>query len=254
MVQSIREKIAEAVEAEKKSREYAEQFYEQEAVMASHFVLDTALLDRLIPPGSRIFDAMMARGRHVLHFARKGYSVYGNDRNKHMVKLVEEELRNEGLKAKLLSIDVTNLKQVRDDYFDSVICMYSSLGCIPGSFNRQKAMREFARILKPGGIVVVHAHSPLDTLEKPTDLLWMLKGMFWKTPAGLERGDWYYLHGSSLGYSYIHEFRPKEFRNLFTSAGLKVVKEFYLNLKQDRIIHDLFSFASGGFIFVGRKT
>src|SRR3989338_9548837 len=242
MVQSIREKVAEAVEAEKRSKEYAEQFYEQEASMASHFVLDTALLDRLIRPGSRIFDAMMARGRHVLHFARKGYSVCGNDRNKHMVKLVRESLRNEGLKAKLLSNDVTSLEGIRDNCFDSVICMYSSLGCIPGSSNRRKAMQEFVRILKPGGVVVVHAHSPLDPLEKPTDILLMLKNQFWRPPAGLERGDWYYLHGSSLGYSYIHEFRPKEFRGLFRSVGLKVVKEFYLNLKQDRIIPDVFSF------------
>jgi SAM-dependent methyltransferase len=113
-------------------------------------------------------------------------------------------------------------------------------------------MQEFARILKPGGIVVVHAHSPLDPLEKPADLLLMLRSLFWR-PAGLERGDWYYLHGSSLGYSYIHEFKAKEFRNLFRSVGLKVVKEFYLNLKQDRLIHDMFSFASGGFIFVGQK-
>ncbi len=254
MAQGIREKIAEAVEAEKISKDYAEHFYEQEAVMASHFLLDTALLDRLIRPGSRIFDAMMARGRHVLHFARKGCSVYGNDRNKHMVGLVRAELRKESLKAKLLSRDVTNLKGVKDNYFDSVICMYSSLGCIPGSSNRQKAMAEFARILRPGGIVVVHAHSPLGDLEKPTDILLMLRDMFPKRPAGLERGDCYYLHGSSLGYSYVHEFKPKEFRKLFESAGLRIVKEFYLNLKQDKVIHKLLFFASGGFIFVGQKA
>ncbi|MBI2144397.1 class I SAM-dependent methyltransferase [Candidatus Woesearchaeota archaeon] len=252
MAENIRERIAEAVAAESKSRDYAERFYDAESSMDAHFRLDTALLDSILPGKGSLFDAMMARGRHVLYFAGKGFDVYGNDYNRHMVEFVRKDLKAAGLKAKLYNLDVTCLDGIRDNSFDYVICMYSSLGCIPGNANRQKAMREFARVTKPGGLVVVHAHSPLGTLEKPGDLLWLLRDLFCR-PGGLEKGDCYYYHGSDLGNSYVHAFRPDELEGLFRNAALAVVIKFYLSFRQGKVASPLLKWLSGGFVFVGRK-
>lgn len=253
MQKRIAEKLKEAVNAESTSKDYAVHFYREEAETKGLFDFDTMLLDKLILPGTKVFDAMMARGRHVLHFARKRQDVSGNDRNPHMVELVKADLKREKLKATLYNLDVTNLSEIRDNTFDCVLCMYNSLGCIPKAVNRAKAMQEFTRIVKPGGQVIVHAYNRNSQLWTISDLWWTFRDHFWRSQ-GLEPGDMLYYHSKLLGHSFIHYFGLNEFRNVFLNSGLKVTKEYYLSRSQKSLISGpLKAVRADGFIFVGRK-
>jgi len=249
----LQKKLEEAVKKERGSRGYAVNYYETESSMSKLFELDTHFLDRVIKPEGKLFDAMMGRGRHILHFARKGQQISGNDYNRHMVNLVRVDLKKEKLKAALYNLDVTNLYKIRGNAFDYVICMYSSLGCIPKFENRQRAIREFARVVKPGGLVIVHTYNRNGQLWTLPDLWWTIKDHFWRSPE-LEPGDMLYYHSNQLGHSYLHYFSITELRKLFSHANLKILNEYYINQDDTGFIHGPFKeVRSGGFIIVGRK-
>lgn len=171
----MNKKFEEFIKKSKNSKEYAERYYEEAAEKKGLFELDTKFLDKLFIPKGKIFDATMGRGRHVIHFVKKGYEVVGNDYNLYMVELIKEDLKKENLKAITYNLDVTDLSEIKDNSFDYIICTYSSLGCIPGSENRQKAVNEFSRIVKKGGLVVIHAHNRLGNIGYLQYFGWTLR-------------------------------------------------------------------------------
>jgi SAM-dependent methyltransferase len=251
-VPDARTRIRRAVERERQSRDYALHYYDDEWEHARLLQLDTALLDTLLTRPGRLLDATMGRGRHVLHFARRGFEVHGNDYNPHMVELVRDDLRTKNLAAWLHQQDVTSLSDFAASTFDYVICMFSSLSCLPGYNNRQKAFAEFARVLRPGGLLVVHVHNRLGMVRNRETLAWALRTYLWREE-GLERGDWLIQHGH-LGETFLHLFSPREVRRLFRVAGLHVTRETYLNAAQDDYHRGSFArLRSGGMFFVGER-
>jgi SAM-dependent methyltransferase len=247
-----RARIRRAVERERQSRDYALHYYDDEWEHAGLRQLDTALLDTLLPKTGRLLDATMGRGRHVLHFGRRGFEVHGNDYNPHMVELVRSDLRAQNLTAQLYQLDVTQLSGLADSMFDYVICMFSSLSCIPGDSNRRRAFAELSRVLRPGGLIVTHAHNRLGVVRDREALEWALRTYLWREK-GLERGDWLFTHGH-LGETFLHLFSPRELSRLFRQAGLIIKKEIYLNAVQDDYYRGAFArLRSGGMIFVGQR-
>ncbi|MBI2208914.1 class I SAM-dependent methyltransferase [Candidatus Woesearchaeota archaeon] len=244
------ERIRQAVKAERTSKEYALNYYKEEADLSPLFRLDTDFLDGIFKRKGKLFDATMGRGRHVIHFAKKGFEVYGNDYNKSMVDSVRNDLKKLNLKATLYHYDIQGLSKIKNNSFDYVILMYHSMGSIPKRKNRGIAMKELARVLKPDGILVMHAHSIFhDNLK---DTLLVLKTYAWHGP-DMEPGDEIYFHGKGLGNTFIHYFTKRELAQMFHSANLKIIKKAYLNLAQDDYRKGLFKLLSGGFIFVGKK-
>ena len=245
-------KIKKSINQEKNNKKYAMEYYKDEAESLAHFALDTKILDRLFAKKGRLLDSTMGRGRHVIHFAQKGFEVSGNDYNIHMVQLVKKDLKEKNLDAALYNLDITNLSKIKNNFFHYVICMYNSLGSVHSKRNRQKAINELARVLKKGGIMAIHVHNMNGDLFNFRNMLWTLSGYF-PRGIGMERGDYYYRH-ESLGTTYQHLFTLKEMRQHFKNAGLKIEKEIFLSKNQDRYCAGLLKhLRSGGFIFVCRK-
>src|SRR3989344_4094870 len=140
-------RVEEAVNAERTSKHYALNYYMEEAEVDPLFKFDIGFLDNIFRQKGKLLDATMGRGRHLIHFARRGFEVHGNDYNKNMVDSVREDMKKLNLKAKLYNYDIRDLSKIKDRYFDYVISMGSSIGCIPKRKNRQMAMKELARVL-----------------------------------------------------------------------------------------------------------
>lgn len=246
----LSKRLAAAVTAERTSEDYAKNYYSAEAGMEGLFALDTKLLDSLVSKGV-LFDATMGRGRHVLHFAKK-LTVIGNDYNKHMVGLVKKDLQKQGLHAKLYNCDITKRLPLKDNSVDYVICMFSSLGAIPGSENRLDALLEFKRILRPGGLVIVHGHNRLGNFGNFRYLKSTAK-MYLNREKDLELGDAIVSYGT-VQETFIHIFSPREFRKMYESSGFTIKHEYYLNADQNDFYRGFMKkFKSGGMIFVGEK-
>jgi ubiquinone/menaquinone biosynthesis C-methylase UbiE len=105
-----------------------------------------------VEPGADVLDAPCGYGRHSLPLARAGYRVTGLDRSEPMLA---EAHRRAG--------DVDNPRWVRGDHrelpfedasFDLVLNLFSSLG-FRGEDGDRRTLGEFARVLRPGGALIV---------------------------------------------------------------------------------------------------
>lgn len=248
--------IGSIAEKEKYSKKYAERFFEEELEMNGIFKADVEILDRVVTRKGKLLDVAMGPGRHVKYFADKGFQVWGNDFNKHMINAAKKQVKNR--EVKFLNRDMRSLTGVKDNSFDYVICMGASLGSVYRKIQRQLALNEMSRVAKKNGLVFVHCHN-LFEMSGLSDFLNLLNLALRHAinPKKFELGDVVYYHGRVLKKAYIHWFAPWELRSLMRNAGLKIEREFYLKApNQEKILNNslLKYFRAGGFIFVGRKT
>jgi ubiquinone/menaquinone biosynthesis C-methylase UbiE len=237
----------------KLAQDYAKHYYVIEDDIFTVFEhLDTPFLDKRLKPGMLVLDATMGRGRHAVRYAKRGCTVWGNDLNPHMVAIARKAAKEAGVRMHFLNLDARRLKGVPTGKFDAVISMFSSIGTIPHAKNRQMAVNELARVTRPGGIVIIHAHNRLDTFLKRDWIGWAVKTTF-SPDEGLETGDMVTDY-NGLENMFNHFYTPAEFRRSFRKAGLAVVEEHYMNYMGRRFIEGpLRKLKADGFIFVGRK-
>ena len=181
-------------------------FYEQDwvqAVLGESFHPGGAELSaRLVrglhlPPKSRVLDVACGIGTTALLMAREfGLDVVGLDASAANVAKAENLLRaNPTITAKFVTGDAVSLP-FPDDSFDAVVCE-----CAVSTFADQaRVVAEFARVLKPGGVVGI------------TDMV--LEGELPEDIAGVI-APWTCLAAarSVVGY-----------QSLFLSAGMRVVE------------------------------
>ncbi|HIH23768.1 TPA: class I SAM-dependent methyltransferase [Candidatus Woesearchaeota archaeon] len=237
----------------KKAEWYAKHYYSVEDDIIPIFErMDTPFLDKRLKPGMKVLDAMCGRGRHAVRYAKRGCIVTANDLNPHMVAHARRGAKLAGAKISLMTSDATRLRGIKSGSFDAVIAMFSAVGTIPDAKTRQRAMAEFARVVKPGGIVIVHAHNRLDTLFDPGFYPECLRLNFFPKKGQL-RGDMITDY-NELHDMFNHFYSPAEFRKSFEKAGLKVVEEAYMDYTKRRFITGpLRKLRADGFIFVGKK-
>lgn len=246
--------IRQAINLERKSKTYARYYFEAEEEMKGLFRLDTRILRHHIK-GGKIFDPMMGPGRHVVYFAKKGHDVWGNDFNKHMVDQTRRALKKNKTTAKLTNYDVCKLARIKDNTFDHIIVMFNSLGSIYKKDRRQLALKEFSRVLKPGGHLYIHCHNIAGFMGN-SENMWLLKETLFNRPSNLEFGDVIDDDDYLEGLSYQHLFTPWEVSNQLKKARLKVKKKIYLSgYKQNKIERSIFrEFVSDGFILIAKKS
>ena len=244
-------------DSEKDSKKYAEEFFEEEREMEGLFEVDTKILAGVILKKGKLLDASMGPGRHVEYFADRGFQVWGNDFNRHMVRVAKKKLR--GKKVKFLNRDMRDLSPLKDNFFDYVLCMGATLGSVYRKSERQKAVNELSRVAKKGGLVFIHVHNLFEITEF-ADFLGIIKTVKNRLlhPDKFDLGDVIYSHSDSFKQAYMHWFSPKEMGKIMLKAGLRPEKKFFLRgPDQDRLVRCPFTpvrnVLSGGFIFVGRK-
>lgn len=269
----------------RQSEVYASQYLEIEGGMEGLFAVDSQIfckyLERLPSPTEQfrpaIFDAMMGQGRHVLQavsfYEERGLldkvDIVGNDFNPGMVALARQafEQREESV-VSFSNDDVRHLVSHSDNSYDLVISLFGSLGMVPDHAQRLRAVTEFARVLKPGGTLLIHGHnllgnfgipdrfpeatvktirdsSPYLPLNKITEAVATLKSnegpealcqLFAPAPRsdeGYELGDMIY--PSRIGQQLQHVFLPDELAELLSAAGLTISERIFLCNGQSEI-------------------
>ena len=108
-------------------------------------------------PPSRILEAGVGTGISLPAY-RRDHRIIGIDLSPEMLKKARERVRRRGLtNVEVREMDVCNL-DFEDDSFDVVTAMYV-LTVVP---DPEKAMRELARVCKPGGEVILVNHFSTD--------------------------------------------------------------------------------------------
>lgn len=171
-------------------------------------------------PGDLI-DLGCGTGRALIHLAEQGYRVLGVDLSPEMLRVAQRRAGETGLDISLIRANLVELDALADSCFDQAICLFSTLGMIAGSEYRRQAMRHFARILKPGGRLVLHGHNLWWHLRTRTGRRWLLRDRLSRSP---NRGDFEMPAHEGLAGLSLHHFTRRELVRLVRGAGLHILR------------------------------
>ncbi len=111
------------------------------------------LIDLLeLPSGSRVLDLPCGQGRHAHLLAEAGYDVDGVDLSKHLIDVAKE--RGTGRTLRYRRGDMRVLPASWSGRFDAVLNLFTSFGFFDDARDDARVIRECARVLKPGGLMV----------------------------------------------------------------------------------------------------
>jgi SAM-dependent methyltransferase len=193
--------------------------------------VEAGLLLRLleIGPGDRVLDLACGHGRHARAIAPEVGLLVGIDRNPRYLDLA----RARNSSAALVRGDLRNLP-LRAGTFDAVYSWYSSLFMYDDDENA-RCLLAAARLLRPGGRLLVHHDNPLRLRRQPA------QAVAWDMPGGgkVEESSRYdpvtgrdtcrrrvtRLDGSVLaGVAHLRYYTPEEWQELGGRCGLEITR------------------------------
>lgn len=110
-----------------------------------------------LPAGSRILDVPCGQGRHSHLLAEAGFDVDGLDYSPDLLAVARK--RGTGKTLRYTRGDMRKTPARWSRRFDAVLNLFTSFGFFAHPADDVKVVKEFARVLKPGGLLVWHGGS-----------------------------------------------------------------------------------------------
>jgi Methyltransferase domain len=129
---------------------YAEESY----VNSGFFLWERETIRCYFPPGGRVLVAAAGAGREMIALARAGFAVAGFDCCAPLVEAGRNELRKQGIDAKLDYAPPSTVPEL-DDHYDAVMVGFSGYMYIVGRDRRIRFLRELCGYLNTGAPLMV---------------------------------------------------------------------------------------------------
>ncbi|RUL88477.1 class I SAM-dependent methyltransferase [Tautonia sociabilis] len=211
------------------------------------------LRSRLTTPCDLI-DLGCGAGRLAISFASRGFRVTAVDLSAPMLRQVGRASQAEGLAIFRVRANLCRLEGLPDSRFDAAILMYSTLGMISGREQRRRALASAARVLRPGGVLALHAHNLWLHLADPQGRRWLL-GELGRRAIGRPPSDRRMTYRGIPGLA-VHAFSWRELRSDLRSAGFGIDSVIPLDartarpIRWTRLLHPI---RAGGWIVFSRS-
>lgn len=105
-----------------------------------------------MPAGSRILDVPCGQGRHAHLLAEAGFDVDGLDFSRVLIDTAKK--RGSGATLRYTVGDMRRMPARWGRRFDAVLNLFTSFGFFEHPDEDEKVVEEFARVLKPGGVLI----------------------------------------------------------------------------------------------------
>lgn len=107
-----------------------------------------------LPSGARILDCPCGQGRHAHLLAEAGFDVDALDYSKHLLEVAKK--RGTSRTLRYTQGDMRKLPARWTGRFDAVVNLFTSFGFFDEPRDDLTVLEQFARVLKPGGVLVWH--------------------------------------------------------------------------------------------------
>ncbi len=173
-------------------------------------------------PGRRALDVGTGRGQFAVYLASSGFSVTGIDISEEMISHARHHAMGNQLDIDFQTGDAENL-EFEDNTFDIVVSR-NLLWTLP---RPEKALREWHRVMKPGGTLLVSDGLWMNTTWRRIHHLAfkMFKGMF-RNSSMISVRFFYSYAGIKKSLPFYEGIRFEEANTLLQSACFKDIKSY----------------------------
>ena len=105
-----------------------------------------------LPSGARVLDVPCGQGRHAHLLAEAGFDVDGLDYSPDL--LAKARARGTGPRLRYTRGDMRRLPARWTGRFDALLNLFTSFGFFAEPSDDRRVIEQFARVLKPGGVMV----------------------------------------------------------------------------------------------------
>lgn len=220
------------------------------------FEFDEQVLARHFAPPGLVVDLGCGTGRTLIPLARRGFRTLGIDLSRHMLRIVGEKAAQEGLSIARLQANLVELDCLRQGSVDYCTCLFSTLGMIRGRENRHRMLAHVERILKPGGLFVVHVHNRWFGLFDPVSRGWLARQIL-ASPVrrDTELGDKFFDY-RGIPKMFLHVFSQRELVRALRGVGFRIRELIPLDVTRQRPLGNAWFFGrfrANGWIAVCEK-
>lgn len=219
------------------------------------FRYDVRFIEEMVPQPGRMLDLGCGTGRHLAHFAARGWKVTGVDLSEPMLAHSAKKLRGmKDARWELFRADLLDLSFLQENSFEAVICMFSTLGMLPTADARARALCQATRRLAPRGRLIVHVHNRLHYLRWASGRRELVESFIRRLGGGEPLGDCVMHNYRGIQDLYLHTFTLGELLALVRRAGLRVVRAVPLNEQRTGEASGLLDrLTANGFIVAAEK-
>lgn len=133
--------------------------YEAAVGQGERVAAANAFIERLqrMQPFDSLLDVACGTGLYALAAARQGVPrVSGVDLSAGMLEIARKHAAHMALPVDFLHRSMDDLTPLKNARFAAVLCMGNSLPHLTGDEQLRQALREFARVLRPDGLLALH--------------------------------------------------------------------------------------------------
>ena len=196
---------------------------ERDAYRRLEFELTWDALTRRLPLGAHVLDAGGGPGRYALELCRAGWQVTLADITSGLLEVARTNFAAEPpeVQARLCGIeqvDLRDLSRFAEGTFDATLCLGGPLTHLPVRSDQEQAVREMARVTRPGGLIYLTGVGYLAVLR------YMLN--FHREELLADYIDSFLEDGNAPGPGGMlwHFFRADELRGLAESCELEILE------------------------------
>lgn len=172
-----------------------------------------------------ILDIGCGAGRTTVGLYNLGYrNIQGIDLSDAMVERALTISRTHKIPVKYQRGNAMNM-QFEDESFNGAIFSFNGIMQIPGRKNREEALSEIRRILKPGGVFIFTTHDRRDVNFAP---FWASQELIWRNNLQdkrlMEYGDMIVKKEDEERELYVHIPEREDVKALVAEAGFELVE------------------------------
>jgi SAM-dependent methyltransferase len=170
----------------------------------------------------RLIDLGCGTGRLALPMAQRGHWVVGVDLSAPMLHVVGDKATAAAVRIERVQANLVELGGLDDEAFDYAACLFSTLGMIAGAEQRRRVLAHVHRLLRPGGVFVLHIHNRWFNFWNPQGRTWLVRDLIRAALGRPDAGDCQMPAYGDMPPLTLHLFTRREALRLLRSAGFTI--------------------------------